>query len=307
MSGTDSGGTGPGEPAIGLWSVSAGPPLIINLAPTGMVPTRATSPHVPLTVDEILADVERCRALGASIFHIHARDDDGAPTHRKERFAPIIEGIRTLDPELIVCVTCSGRTVAELEQRAEVLELTGPARPDMASLTLGSNNFRDQASVNPPEVIEGLARRMAARRIKPELEVFEPGMVQHGRWLVERGVIEAPCYVNVLLGNPGTSPAGPVALSAFLHAIPERWTWAAAGIGRHQLEANMLGIAAGGHVRVGLEDNVWYDRERQQPATNAALVQRVVELARLAERPIAGPAEVRRRLDLEPLGARTPA
>jgi uncharacterized protein (DUF849 family) len=273
-------------------------PLIINLAPTGMVPMKDQTPHVPITADEVLEDVERCRALGVSIVHVHARDEEGRPTHRREYFAPIVEGIRRIDPELVVCVTCSGRYVTEVEDRADVLELEGDAKPDMASLTTGSNNFQRQASVNPPQVIKGLAERMAERGIRPELEAFEPGMVDFARHLCERGLIPDPCYVNVLLGNLGTSPATPGSLSAFLSLMPESWTWAVAGIGRYQLRANMLGVAAGGHVRVGLEDNIWWDTPRTELATNAMLVERVARMADIAERPIATPRQVRERLGL---------
>jgi uncharacterized protein (DUF849 family) len=263
-----------------------------------MVPTKDQTPHVPVTADEIVEDVERCRALGVSVVHVHARDEDGLPTHRREYFAPVIEGIRRVDPELVVCVTCSGRFVSEVDDRADVVELEGDARPDMGSLTLGSNNFQRQASVNPPHVIKALAERMAERGIKPELEVFEPGMLDFARHLCERGVIAEPCYVNVLLGNLGTSPATPGSLGSFLSLMPESWTWAVAGIGRYQLQANMLGIASGGHVRVGLEDNIWWDSERTELATNQALVERVVRMAEIAERPIATPRQVRERLGL---------
>jgi 3-keto-5-aminohexanoate cleavage enzyme len=272
--------------------------LIINLAPTGMVPTKALTPHVPISTAEILEDVERCRAHGAAIVHVHARDRDGQPSHRAEHFAPIVAGIRAIDPELVVCVTCSGRFAGDLESRAEVLSLDGDAKPDMASLTLGSNNFARQASVNAPDTIRGLAERMRDRGIRPELEVFEPGMVAFGRHLVERGLIEPPCYVNVLLGNPGTSRLSPGSLGAFLAEMPADWTWAAAGIGRHQLPANAMAIAAGGHVRVGLEDNIWWDRARTTPARNEQLVQRVARLAEQLERPLATPADVRGMLRL---------
>jgi uncharacterized protein (DUF849 family) len=198
----------------------------------------------------------------------------------------------------VVCVTCSGRFAVDLDSRAEVLSLDGDAKPDMASLTLGSNNFARQASVNAPDTIRGLAERMRDRGIRPELEVFEPGMVAFGRHLVERGLIDPPCYVNVLLGNPGTSRLSPGSLGAFLAEMPEDWTWAAAGIGRHQLPANAMAIAAGGHVRVGLEDNIWWDRARTTPASNEQLVRRVAQLAEQLERPLATPAEVRRMLGL---------
>ena len=272
--------------------------LIINLAPTGMVPTKAMTPHVPISTEEILEDVERCRAQGAAIVHVHARDGEGRPSHRAEHFAPIVAGIRAIDPELVVCVTCSGRFAVDLESRAEVLSLEGDAKPDMASLTLGSNNFARQASVNAPETIRGLAERMRERAIMPELEVFEPGMVAFGRHLAQRGLIESPCYVNVLLGNLGTSPLSPGSLGGFLAEMPDDWTWAVAGLGRHQLDANAMAIAAGGHVRVGLEDNIWWDRARTVPATNEQLVARVARLAEQLERPLATPADVRRMLRL---------
>lgn len=272
--------------------------LIINVAPTGMVPTKEMTPHVPISTDEILEDVARCHARGAAIVHIHGRDENGRPSHRAEHYAPIIAGIRAIDPQLVVCVTCSGRFAPDVDSRAEVLTLEGDAKPDMGSLTLGSNNFAKQASVNAPETIRELAVRMRARGIVPELEVFEPGMVAFGRHLVEKGLIEAPCYVNVLLGNPGTSRLSPGSLGAFLAEMPDDWTWALAGIGRHQLAANAMAIAAGGHVRVGLEDNIWYDRERTTPATNEQLVARVARLADELERPLATPADVRRMLRL---------
>jgi uncharacterized protein (DUF849 family) len=263
-----------------------------------MVPDKGMTPHVPISPDEILEDVAACIELGAAMIHVHARDEHGVPTHRAEAFAPIIEGIRAIDPQVVVVATCSGRRGIDVDRRAEVLDLTGDARPDMASLTLGSNNFHREASVNPPETIAELARRMAERDIRPELEVFEPGMVQYGRHLAEKGLIAEPCYVNVLLGNIATSPVSAATFAAFQALIPETWTWALAGIGRAQLDANTLGIALGGHVRVGLEDNIWWDRERTTLARNADLVGRIARLAELAERPLATPAQVRERLGL---------
>ena len=273
-------------------------PLIVNLAPTGMVPTKAMTPHVPLTPQEMVDDVGRCAELGATIIHLHARDEQGRPTTRPEYMAPLVEGVRAVNPELVVCVTCSGRFATSVEERGAVIDLTGSAKPDMASLTLGSNNFVQQASVNAPETIRGLAARMRERGIKPELEVFEPGMLTFGQYLAEKGLIEDPWYVNVLLGNLGTSPATPGALGSFLALLPAGAVYAVAGIGRFQTAANMLGIASGGHVRVGLEDNIWWDRERTTLATNVSLVERVRRMAEIAERPIATPAETRALLGL---------
>jgi uncharacterized protein (DUF849 family) len=276
----------------------AAPPLIVNLAPTGMVPTKELTPHVPISSQEIADDVARCAALGASIIHLHARDEQGRPTTRAEYMAPLVEAVRCVDPALVVCVTCSGRFANSLDDRAAVLDLSGSAKPDMASLTLGSNNFVQQASVNAPDTIRGLATRMRERGIKPELEVFEPGMLTFGHYLAEKGLLDGPWYVNVLLGNLGTSPATPGALAAFLALLPPGAVFAVAGIGRFQTPANLLGIASGGHVRVGIEDNVWWDRARTRLASNAELVERVRRAAELAERPLATPAETRALLGL---------
>jgi uncharacterized protein (DUF849 family) len=155
-----------------------------------------------------------------------------------------------------------------------------------------------QASVNAPDTIRGLATRMRERGIKPELEVFEPGMLTFGHYLAEKGLLDGPWYVNVLLGNLGTSPATPGALAAFLALLPPGAVFAVAGIGRFQTPANLLGIASGGHVRVGIEDNVWWDRARTRLASNAELVERVRRAAELAERPLATPAETRALLGL---------
>jgi len=136
--------------------------------------------------------------------------------------------------------------------------------------------------------------------VKPELEVFEPGMVSFGRHLADQGVLPEHCYVNILLGNLGTSALSPISLASFLAEAPPSWTWALAGVGRFQLDANAMAIAAGGHVRVGIEDNIWFDRERSVHATNPDLVARIARMAELAERPLATPADTRARIGLQP-------
>jgi 3-oxoadipate:acetyl-CoA acetyltransferase len=268
-------------------------PVIVNAALTGMVPTKERTPHVPTSVDEIVEDAASCAAAGASVLHVHARERDGRPTHSADAYAPIVEGIRQVDAEVVVCVSCSGRRVSDLARRAEVLDLTGAAKPDMASLTLGSNNFADQASANPPDVIRGLAERMRERGIVPELEAFEPGMVRFGRRLMEEGLIPVRSHLNILLGGPGTAPLSAASLAAFLAEVPAGWSWGLAGIGRHQLDATITAIGLGGHVRVGIEDNIWWDRRRTRLATNTELINRVGRLAQLADRPLASPREAR--------------
>jgi uncharacterized protein (DUF849 family) len=274
------------------------PPLIINLAATGMVPTRADSGAVPLTPEEIAADCARCAAAGASIVHLHARDADGRPTSRRETFREIVKRVRHGSPDVVVCVSTSGRVVRSLEERAAVLDLDGNEKPDMASLTLGSMNFPRQASVNEPDTIRALADRMRERGIVPELEIFDFGMLDYAQYLIGRGVLREPFYFNFLLGSLGTISASPINLALLAERLPAGATWAAAGIGRFQLPVNAMAVTMGGHVRVGLEDNLYMDADRRVQATNLALVERVAGIARSVGRPIATPVEVRHLIGL---------
>lgn len=273
-------------------------PLIVNAALTGMVPTKADNAAVPVTPEEIAADAERVAEAGAAIVHLHARDEDGAPTWRPDVYRDVIHRVRERCPDVIVCVSTSGRTFKSFEERSAVLDLDGDEQPELASLTLGSLNFPRQASVNEPQMIRRLAERMAERGITPELELFDLGMADYLVHLVEREVLRPPLYVNVLLGSLGTLSASAGNLAAVVRALPDGATWSAAGIGRFQLDVATLATAMGGHVRVGLEDNLWFDRARTVPATNGALVARVVELARLLERRPAAPDEARAAIGL---------
>jgi uncharacterized protein (DUF849 family) len=274
------------------------PPLIVNVALTGMVPQRTTVPNVPLHADEIVADAVACVDAGAAIVHLHARAADGAPEWRREAYAEIIAGIRAHRPETVVCVSTSGRAHGELERRADVLGLEGDVRPDMASLTLGSLNFRDGPSVNAPATIEALATMMRERGIKPELELFDIGMAYYARHLLERAILEPPLYANLLLGSIGSAPAHAATLTQLVDALPDQTIWAAAGLSVLQLPMNALAVFMGGHVRTGLEDNPYYDQRSRDPATNVGLVERIGRIASLAGRELASPADVRSALDL---------
>lgn len=276
------------------------PPLIINLAPTGAVPTRRDSVHVPLTADEIAGDCARCCRLGAAIVHLHARDRDGAVTCRADLYREVIEKVRVAAPDPIICVSTSGRHFTTLEERSQVLELDGDAKPDMASLTLGSLNFPTQASVNEPAMIKALAERMAERGIVPELEVFDLGMIDYAKFLIDRGVLGPPFYFNLLLGSLGTLSATPLNLALLVQALPPGAIWSAAGIGRFQFGVNALAITMGGGVRVGLEDNLYLDDARTELATNPGLVERLATLARAARRTIATPDQARQIIGLPP-------
>lgn len=277
-------------------------PLIVNLACTGVVPTRAMNRHVPISQAQVVDEVGRCLALGVQMFHLHARDEAGMQSADPQRYARMVEAIRALPGgrEAVLCVTTSGRRGADFAARAQVLELDGMARPDMASLTLSSLNFADAASVNEPDIIRRLARRMQQQGIRPELEVFDLGMANFARVLLREGLVSAPLYVNVLLGNIAGAQADLLQLAAILAALPEACVVSVAGLGRFQATANGLGLLMADGVRVGLEDNLWYDAARTTPASNGALVERVLRLAAEFERPLASCSAVRTRLGLAP-------
>jgi 3-keto-5-aminohexanoate cleavage enzyme len=276
------------------------PPLIVNAAITGMVPRRDRVPHVPVTAEQIVADAQACFEAGATIVHVHARASDESPAWRREAYAAFIPEIRERCPGIVVCASTSGRTFVELDQRADVLALDGDAKPDMASLTLGSLNFRDVASINAPQMIRALAERMAAAGIRPEVEVFDTGMAYMAHTLQAEGLLPDPIYVNVLLGSPNTAPARLGDLASLVDALPAGAVWAAAGIGAFQLKMNALAVFAGGHVRTGLEDNAHFDHATRSPATNGELVSRVIELARIAGRPVSTAEQTRAAIGLAP-------
>ena len=273
-------------------------PLIVNAALTGMVAQRERVPNVPLTAGEIADDAERCFAAGATIVHLHARDDEARPDWRREAYAQLIPEIRRRCPEIVVCATTSGRAVVDVDRRGDVLLLDRDARPDMASLTLGSLNFGTGPSLNAIETVETLAARMAERGIQPELEVFDLGMAHLAHRLVARELLVPPLYANLMLGFPNSAPADARSLVALVDALPAGTTWAAAGLGAFQAPANALAVAMGGHVRVGLEDNPWLDGPGREPATNVQLVERATAMAAAVGRPLATAAETRAILGL---------
>jgi uncharacterized protein (DUF849 family) len=254
--------------------------LIINLALTGMVPTKEMTPHVPITPQEIIDTVIRCGEMGVQIAHIHPRDADGSPTWKKEAFQRIICGIRSRNEKILISATTSGRNWSEFEKRSECLELEGDDKPDLGSLTIGSLNFIRTASVNPPDIIHQLAQKMADRGVKPELEIFECGMIHKANTMLKTGLIkDNKPYFNILLGSLGTAPMHPSAFAAIHVLIPENAEWSVAGVGPYQLDANLLGIAFGGNVRTGLEDNIYLDKNKKVLASNEQLVQRIVDIA----------------------------
>lgn len=275
--------------------------LIINFTPTGMIPTKKMTAHVPVSVSEIVEDVLRASELGITMAHLHARDPiTQSPTYKKEIYANIIEGIRKYAPYLVLCVSLSGRDFSSLEHRSDALLLDGVLKPDMGSLTLSSLNFNKVASMNSPEMIQDLAALMKAKGIVPELEAFDIGMINYAKFLTKRELLQSPYYFNLLFGNIACSQANLLHAGIMINDLPEDSLWSIAGIGDDQLKMNSLSVAIGGGVRVGLEDNLWYDSSRTKLATNIDLIKRIHAIAQANGREIMTPQEFRLKMNLEP-------
>jgi len=274
--------------------------LIINFTPTGMIPTKEMTPHVPIQINEIVEDVHEACELGITMVHLHARDQKtGVPTYKADIYGRMIEGIRKYAPDLIICVSLSGRNFKEFEQRSEPLQLEGDLKPDMGSLTLSSVNFNKQASINTPQMIQDLASEMKKRGIAPELEAFDSGMINYACYLLKKKLIEPPFYFNLLLGNIACAQADLLHAGIMIHDLPKQSTWSLAGIGSSQLSMNSIAIAMGGGVRVGLEDNIYYDTKKTKLAHNIDLLKRIHIVAGANERTIMPPKELRQILQLE--------
>ena len=254
--------------------------VIINFTPTGMIPTRAMTPHVPLSAQEIIEQVHQANEIGITVTHLHARDERGAPTYQKAVYARILEGVRKYCPELVICLSLSGRNFNEFAKRSEAIELY----PDMGSLTLSSLNFPQQASVNDPDMIAKLATKMQEYGVHPELEIFDLGMINYARYLMRKARITPPFYFNIILGNVAGMQVNAQSIGAALSQLPANSHWALGGIGAQQLPANSIAIALGGGVRVGLEDNLFLDAGRSRLASNADLLRRVHTLMEIHER-----------------------
>jgi len=273
-------------------------PLIINVCLTGMIPTKQSNPYIPISVEEIVKDAVKVYDVGARIVHLHARDKTGKPTYEARYYEEMIKGIRRERPELICCVSTSGRDFQEIEKRSEVLYLSGNAKPDMASLTLGSLNFATGPSINSIDTIQELAMIMKEQGIKPELEVFDIGMVNIAKYLERHNIISGKKYFNLLLGNINTASATIADLANISNALPSNSIYATAGLGSFQLPMNIASIISGGHVRVGLEDAIYYDYQQNKLATNVELVKRVVRVSEELQRDIATSSQVKEILGL---------
>jgi uncharacterized protein (DUF849 family) len=272
--------------------------LIVNLTPTGMIPTKVMTPNVPVTPSEIIDDVLKCSELGVTMVHIHARNEKEEPTWEPEVYEETITGIRTHMPEIIICVSCSGRTYKKFEERSAVLDLDGAAKPDMGSLTLSSLNFNKIASVNEPEMIKKLCLKMKEQKIKPELEAFDLGMINYAKYLINKNLIGPPFYFNLIFGNIACAQANILSMGLMENELPDNSIWSFGGVGDYQTKVNSVAVANGGGIRVGLEDNIWFDTNRTILATNYTLIKRMKDIANSMQREIMSPEKLREILGL---------
>lgn len=254
--------------------------LIINVALTGCIHHKGDNPALPITPQEVAEDARRCADAGASMFHVHARNGHGNPCWGKGHYQTYVDAVRGAVPDCVIVASCSGRHFHSFFERSGAIH----AKPDMATLTLGSYNVYEGANVNEPSMIEALAKEMQKHGVIPEMECFELGHVAYARRLIEKGLVSYPWYFNLFLGAPWAIPSKKEYLVAMIDLLPERAVWAGAGIGRHQFEVNKWAIALGGHVRVGLEDSLWMDTKHNDPATNVRQVERMVKYGRVMGR-----------------------
>ena len=270
-------------------------PCIICVAITGSVPRKEDNPAVPITVDEQVESTQAAFEAGATICHAHVRNDDQTTSSDPEKFARLKEGLEKHCPGMIIQFSTGGRSGAGPERGGML-----PLRPDMASLTVGSNNFPTRVYENPPDLVDWLASEMITYAIKPEIEAFDLSHIFQAAKMQEDGRLKGPAYVQFVMGVKNAMPVDREVFDFYLHTmkrlLPDS-EWCAAGIARHQIEVNEWCVAAGGHARTGLEDNIRMNRDTLAPS-NAALVERVVELCEQYERPVATPAEARAILGL---------
>jgi 3-keto-5-aminohexanoate cleavage enzyme len=270
-------------------------PCIICVAITGSLPTKADNPAVPISIAEQVESTHAAFEAGATIVHAHVRDDAGRPTSDPDRFAALQEGIARHCPGMIIQFSTGGRSGAGRERGGML-----PLRPDMASLTVGSNNFPTRVYENPPDLVDWLASEMQLHGVKPEVEAFDLSHIVQAAAMARDGRLAGPLYVQFVMGVKNAMPADEVILDfyiATLRRLALDALWCAAGIGAAQATLNDWAIAKGGHTRTGLEDNVRLDRHTLAPS-NAALVRRTVEICERHQRPVATVVEARRMLGL---------
>lgn len=265
---------------------------MITCALVGAELTRAQTPYLPLTPEEIADSAAGAHAAGAAMVHLHVRDEQGRPTCREDVFKEVIQKIRR-SCDLVVQVSTGGAIGDTEVDRFRPLE----AKPDMASLTTGSVNFGHEVFLNSRLFVESLAKAMLMKGIKPEIEVFDAAMLETGIALAEKGLIAPPLHFDLVLGVPGALAATERNLRFLVDGVPAGSTWSIAAIGRHQFPMAELAIRWGGHVRVGMEDNIYLEKG-VLAVSNAELVEKVTRMAKDLGRPLATSAQAREMLKI---------
>ena len=270
-------------------------PCIICVAITGSVATKADNPALPISVFEQVESIHASFEAGASIAHCHVRNPDQSPTSNPELFARLMEGIKQFCPGMIIQLSTGGRSGAGAERGGML-----PLCPDMASLTVGSNNFPTRVYENPPDLVDWLAGEMRQYKIKPEIEAFDLSHIHHAAKMNREGHIPGRLYVQFVMGVKNAMPADKDVFDYYVKTVERLLPdadWCGAGIGAQQIKLNEWCIAAGGHVRTGLEDNVRLDKHTLAPS-NAPLVKCAVDLCDQYRRPVATWQQARTMLDL---------
>lgn len=267
--------------------------LIITAALTGAEVTRQLNPNLPVNPAEIADAAYCCYEAGASIVHLHVRNEDETPSQAVELFRETIDLIKA-KCNIIIQVSTGGAVGMTAEERLQPVYL----KPEMASLTAGSVNFGDDVFLNPPAYLEEFAKVMQEQGVKPEIEVFEAGMINNALQLVKKGLLSEPLHYDFVMDVPGGIPGTVKNLLYLVESIPPGSTWTVAGMGRTELPLGTIAIILGGHVRVGFEDNIYYTKGVLADS-NAQLVERVVRVAEIHSRPVASPDEARQILGLK--------
>ena len=269
--------------------------LIITAAITGSRIMRKISPHIPITPEEIVQSAVECWEAGAAVVHIHVRDPEtGLGTQSLEIFKQVVEPLQE-KTNLILCLTTSGIPGRNLptEERLAPLEL----KPELASFDAGSINLGNSVFINSPEFLESAAKKMKDMGVKPELEIFDLGMIVTCLRMKNAGKLAEPFHFQFVLGTPWGAPATPESLLHLHRHIPENSTWSVIGIGKGHLPMSMMALIMGGHIRVGMEDNIYYSKG-VLAKTNARFVERIVRIAGEYGREVAAPDEARQILKL---------
>ena len=270
-------------------------PCIICVAITGSLPTKKDNPNVPISISEQIESTHESFEAGATICHAHVRNEDETPTSDPEKFALLKEGISKHCPDMIIQFSTGGRSGSGKERGGML-----PLKPDMASLSVGSNNFPTRVYENSPELVLWLAEQMRIHKVMPEVEAFDLSHIINAIDMHSKGLLYGDLYVQFVMGVKNAMPADETIFKFYVELMQKRAPkseWCGAGIGANQILVNEWSIKAGGHTRVGLEDNVRLDKETLAPS-NAALVKRAVELCELYNRPVATSQEARTLLGL---------